>query len=288
LGLAVVLSGAAMTLGAVVSGDPVVTAGCLLLCGLAAALLGITTAVGLLRSVMRRDHRELKSLHARLAETEAARRADRVRLHEVNTIVAGISSAVQLVEELPRDQAAELRGQMGAELGRLQRLLERRSGVPSGSSVTGDVDLDELVGRIAAAHRARGHQVAAASSGVRAVGDPDAIAEILDVLVDNAAQHGSADDIAVLVEELPDAVEIRVVDHGPGIPPALRPTLFDWEQRRPGSPGEGIGLYAAARIARRLGADLRLEATTSGASFVLRLPRLPERTRVRDTLSHAR
>lgn len=300
LGASVALAGAATAVGAAGAGRLPVDALCLL-AGLAAALLAVTTALALLRSAVGDDQDELSSLHARLAATEAARRADRARLHEVNTIVAGISSATQLARELPRDEAEELRGLVGAELDRLQRLLERRGRVPVSPSETGgpggpggpgeaDVDLDEVVGRIAATHRARGHRVSAPPTGCWAAGDADDaddIAEILNILVDNAAAHGSPDDISVLVEEHPDALTIRVSDQGPGVPAALRSRLFDWEQRRPGSPGQGIGLYAADQLARRLGGGLRLEATAVGASFVLRLPHRPERTRVGDSLSHA-
>jgi signal transduction histidine kinase len=156
----------------------------------------------------------------------------------------------------------------------------------------GPTDLDEVVGRIAAAHRARGHDVTASPSGLTARGDTaditDDIAEILDILVDNAATHGSSDGITVTVERRAGAVEIAVADRGPGVPDALRRRLFDWGERRPGSPGQGIGLYAATELARRAGGRLRLDRTTTGAWFVLRLPDAPERTGVRDGLSPAR
>jgi signal transduction histidine kinase len=121
-------------------------------------------------------------------------------------------------------------------------------------------------------HRARGHCVTSLPTQVRVPGDPDAVAEVLDALVENAALHGSPEDITIAVAKVGDGVEIAVSDRGPGVTPLVQDNLFRWGAHRPGSPGRGIGLYAAQARARRLGGSLRLEDTRAGARFVLYLP----------------
>jgi signal transduction histidine kinase len=71
-------------------------------------------------------------------------------------------------------------------------------------------------------------------------------------------------------------VEIRVVDDGPGVAPAVRATLFE-----PGvstkKGGWGVGLSLARRIVEDVhGGRLRLEPADRGARFVMSLPAAPE------------
>jgi signal transduction histidine kinase len=71
-----------------------------------------------------------------------------------------------------------------------------------------------------------------------------------------------------------DTVDIRIRDHGSGIDADVLPTLFRRGARRPGSPGRGIGLHVAHRLAREMGGRLRLAPAPDGvgATFVLTLP----------------
>jgi signal transduction histidine kinase len=71
-------------------------------------------------------------------------------------------------------------------------------------------------------------------------------------------------------------VEIRVIDDGPGVSPAVRATLFD-----PGvstkKGGWGVGLSLARRIVEDVhGGKLRLEPSDRGARFVMVLPCAPD------------
>ncbi|MEA2126678.1 MAG: hypothetical protein QOI80_3460 [Solirubrobacteraceae bacterium] len=86
--------------------------------------------------------------------------------------------------------------------------------------------------------------------------------EVLDVLLDNAAEHGAG---AVTVTLRPDGdwAHIDVSDEGPGVGDATE-SLFE---RRAG-PGRGIGLALAQAIARAEGGQL----VASGATFTLTLP----------------
>ena len=260
-----------------------------LVLGIVAGVLLTTTAAALLRQVVAEEHDHLSDLRGRLADVEAAQRADLARLHEINTLVAGIASASRLVREIPpSDSRDQLQRMLDAELDRLQRMLAERAGRAAQpeparrAGEPGQVDLGELVQRIAWVHRARGHCVTSLPTQVRVPGDPDAVAEVLDALVENAALHGSPEDITIAVAKVGDGVEIAVSDRGPGVTPLVQDNLFRWGAHRPGSPGRGIGLYAAQARARRLGGSLRLEDTRAGARFVLYLPDRTEGVGVRD------
>jgi len=260
--------------------------------GLAGSLLLATTAAALLREVMTDGQRQLADLQRRLSAAEAERRVDSARIHDINSLVAGIASASRLIRELPpSDHRAGLEVMVLAELERLQRLLAdraakpgrargwaRRSGRSAGS--VGTFNVAEVTGRIALVHRARGRDVRWQVSDVRVAGDPDDLAAILDILVDNAAAHGTDDDITISVRRLGHQVEISVADDGPGIPDALQQSLFDWGIRGPDSEGSGIGLASAAALAVRLGGRLELDAKAPGTRMVLTLPedltKLPE------------
>lgn len=67
------------------------------------------------------------------------------------------------------------------------------------------------------------------------------------------------------------ALVIDVSDDGPGVPEAIRDTLFEpLVTQRPG--GTGLGLALARRAARAHGGELELVASSQGACFRLRLP----------------
>jgi signal transduction histidine kinase len=108
-------------------------------------------------------------------------------------------------------------------------------------------------------------------SGERVSGDPDAVAEVINILLDNAAKHGGSP-AEVDVRRLDDRVEIAVSDSGPGIAPEIRQQLFQWGARGPESRGQGIGLNIAASLIERQGGYLRLRDTLrQGTTFVIGL-----------------
>lgn len=95
---------------------------------------------------------------------------------------------------------------------------------------------------------------------------------LLDNLLDNALKHAaSGGAVEVEVREAPQAVRLRVRDHGPGIPEALHARVLErFYRHEPGDrPGSGLGLAIVAQAARRLGADLRLRRPASGRGLVV-------------------
>jgi signal transduction histidine kinase len=104
-----------------------------------------------------------------------------------------------------------------------------------------------------------------------------ALRSCLNNLLDNALRY--AGDVSIELRDGTREVEIRVRDHGPGIPSELREQVFEPFFRLEGSRnrnsgGVGLGLSIARDAARRQGGDLFFEETPGGgATAVLRLPR---------------
>jgi signal transduction histidine kinase len=79
-------------------------------------------------------------------------------------------------------------------------------------------------------------------------------------------------------EGAPSAVRITVTDSGPGIPPHIRPRIFDpFFSGREAGRGLGFGLSKAWRIVTDHGGQLTVESgEASGATFIIELPtRMP-------------
>ena len=240
--------------------------------GLVGGVLLAGTAAAVLHRAIDAEKQEVEELHLQLHTVELGAREDRARMHEIDSTVAGIASAQRLMHDgLGADRTDALAAMMRAEVERLQRLVADR--VPSRHR---SVDLDEVIGQIVLSHMARGRVVVWEQSGLRAMGRADDIAEVVNVLLENAAVHGGPDAVSVLVTSDLDGVTVTVSDQGPGIAPELRDRLFDWGVSRPGSPGQGIGLHIAADITHELGGRLELLPTATGASFAMRLPAVPQ------------
>lgn len=102
------------------------------------------------------------------------------------------------------------------------------------------------------------------------------VEEILNILLVNAATHAPGAAVVVSGSARDGRVQLRVSDDGPGVPAHLRADVFTRGVRRRGSPGHGIGLELARRLARGQHGDLWLEDTSVGASFVLEVPAMAE------------
>ncbi len=101
--------------------------------------------------------------------------------------------------------------------------------------------------------------------------DASAVEEILGNLLDNARRHATHR-IVVAVRGREDAVEVRVVDDGPGMTMEQAERAFERFVSLDGRGGSGLGLPIAQALARAHGGDLTYDATDSEKAFVLRLP----------------
>lgn len=125
------------------------------------------------------------------------------------------------------------------------------------------------------------------SQGWLAVGDRDAVEQVLWILLDNAVRYAPTGPIRVTVQPAVPAnstaadsgqaeLVVRVSDQGPGVPPDERAAIFRRFQRgstSAGQDGTGLGLDVARRLARAMGGSLRYEdAPEGGATFAFTLP----------------
>jgi len=106
--------------------------------------------------------------------------------------------------------------------------------------------------------------------------DPQKIERVFFNLVLNACEASaqSQSEIAVDVRSLPELFEIRVTDHGPGIPAPIRDTLFDPFISFGKANGTGLGLAIVNKVVHDHGGSVSVEETSSaGTTFLVKLPR---------------
>ncbi len=122
--------------------------------------------------------------------------------------------------------------------------------------------------------RLKGRRVEFRSNGDVVHARFDALSEVVNILMDNAATHGGTDrSLIEVVRSSEEMVDIKVTDFGRGIPAEERTQIFDWGRRGLDSPGEGIGLHLAQRLMTEDGGTLRLADDAGvGSSFVISLP----------------
>ena len=106
--------------------------------------------------------------------------------------------------------------------------------------------------------------------------DPVLLERSVANLVANALHHTPADrSIRIVAGTVADRVDLRVIDTGPGVPPARREQLFRPFQRLDDhSPdGVGLGLAVSRGFVEALGGDLEAEETPGGGlTMVIRMP----------------
>ncbi len=110
-----------------------------------------------------------------------------------------------------------------------------------------------------------GYEGTSARAAVR--GDANSLTEMLNNLIDNAIRYTPAGGhITVSVAATPLGIELSVEDNGPGIEPQHRERVFERFYRILGSgqSGSGLGLAIVAEVAKRHGAELKLDSGNGG------------------------
>lgn len=193
--------------------------------------------------------------------------------HELRSTVADISTASEILlgndKRLSDANRRRLSSGLATEVARLQRMVNAPS-----DTQPHDVSLDQVITPLVVTQRAAGHDIRWEPSDHHVRGSQDDVTEILHILLHNSLRHAPGTTIKISVRQRDEDVEIRVSDTGPGIPAEVRNSLFKRGVRSPESPGSGLGLYLARRLATKHGGLLQLRHNdgTRGASFVVTLP----------------
>lgn len=124
-------------------------------------------------------------------------------------------------------------------------------------------------------------EITAALQDVTALGDRDALKQVLLILLDNALKHTQGP-ITISAEAAGDQVVIAVQDTGPGIPPETLDHVFDRFYRgeaEPSVPGFGLGLPIAKALVEEMGGTIAIDSQSRSGSVVrVQLPQyLPEK-----------
>ncbi|WP_326837114.1 HAMP domain-containing sensor histidine kinase [Amycolatopsis rhabdoformis] len=238
---------------------------------------------------------ELERTVGTLREMEAdARRFVADVSHELRTPLAAMNAVTDVLDEdaeqLPADTAVAAR-LVSAETRRLTRLVQDLVEISRFDAGRAELRLEEwdIAQGVTDSLAARGWSgddgiVADLPAGVVATVDPRRLDIVVANLVGNALRHGEPP-VEVRLTADATTVTLTVTDHGPGIPAAVLPHVFDRftkaDSARARSEGSGLGLSIARENARLHGGDLEAADTGSGARFTLRLPRRAQATEAR-------
>ena len=274
-------------------------------------LVGLAVAVGVF-PIIRRLLKRLDVLQhsvQRFGEGDLAARVPVQGHDEVADLSRQFNAAAERIQTLVQSHKSLLANashELRSPLTRIRMGLELMGGNQPSPAFREEIlrniaELDQLVDEILLASRLDACEAdvgtielvdlvgLAAEECARVDADLDASADSLEVsgvakllrravrnLLENARRY-SQGEITVSLRRSANMAEVRVCDHGPGVPEALRERIFEPFYRLPGASeragGVGLGLALVCSIAGRHHGTVHCEDRSGGgACFVLRLP----------------
>ncbi|MFJ5709459.1 MULTISPECIES: ATP-binding protein [unclassified Streptomyces] len=140
----------------------------------------------------------------------------------------------------------------------VERLLTNSRDPRSGSAVAFDLDevVKQQIEEWRPAYRSAGRAIVrSGKQGMRAIGTPGAVAQVLAALIENSLMHGGGT-VALRTRVIGNQSVIEVTDEGPGVPADLGARIF--ERAVSGRSSTGIGLAVARDLAEADGGRLEL------------------------------
>jgi signal transduction histidine kinase len=205
--------------------------------------------------------------------------------HELRTPISSLSGFVELLEDDDPDPEAraEFVRTMREQVDRLTKLtvdlLDLSKLDADAMQIRRErVELAEVARRVAAEFgpAAERHESAIEVGGGAAAAagaDPDRVAQIMRILIDNALTHtpeGTAIKVGAHIDN--GAASLVVADDGPGIEPRARERVFERFFTGDEVSGSGLGLAIARELALRMDGSLELRSHRGRTEFELRLP----------------
>lgn len=202
--------------------------------------------------------------------------------HELKSPLTSIQGAAELLRDGlgaadPASEQARFLANIEHDAERMNRLVSRLlelSRIDASEAPMVDVSLDEVIARVIERTDTSEQPVRSVGErGLRARGREQDLERALLNLVENALRFSPVGEpIEIEVRRNASMVTIAVRDRGPGVPPELRPRIFDrfftTDSERTGT---GLGLAIVRAVAERAGGTATLQETESGASFVIAL-----------------
>lgn len=205
--------------------------------------------------------------------------------HELRTPLTAVVGFTRLLQEhgprMPEEERAELIASVAEQASDLADIVEdllisARAEAGTLRVERRPVDLRAEAGQVATALALESAApIEVGDDGVKALGDPARIRQILRNLVTNAVRYGG-DRIRIDFYHRDGLARVAVSDDGPGIPIGQADRIFDSYQRAHDSPGVtpslGLGLTISRRLARLMGGDLTYRREEGWSVFELALP----------------
>jgi signal transduction histidine kinase len=231
--------------------------------------------------------RALDDMQRQLAQLETARRRFiATASHELRTPIFSIGGFLELIEdeelddETRRQFVATVREQV-ERLGKLATDLLDLSRLEAGSLELRPepTDLGELTRTVTAEFTPALEKhdstidVRLGAERIEAVCDPERVAQVLRILIDNALTHTpSGTGVVVSAVRENGAVRLAVSDDGPGISDAAAQRVFEPFFTSDDEQGSGLGLAIARELAERMDGSLDVEPAPGRTTFSLELP----------------
>jgi signal transduction histidine kinase len=229
----------------------------------------------------------LDDMQHQLAQLESARRRFiATASHELRTPIFSIGGFLELMEDEDLDEetrrqfVATVREQV-ERLGKLATDLLDLSRLEAGSLEIHreKTDLGALTRAVSAefAPALDKHdstlEVRVAGERIDAVCDPERVAQVLRILIDNALTHTpSGTGVVVSAARDNGAVRLAVSDDGPGISDAAAQRVFEPFFTSDDAQGSGLGLAIARELAERMEGSLDIDPGQGRTTFALELP----------------
>jgi signal transduction histidine kinase len=245
--------------------------------------LGELTDIALRRAEVARAEREAAAELARAHD--AMREFVSIASHDLRTPVAVVKGYVatmaqswDAISDHDKREYLAIIGRQADHLSRMVGDLLVLSRLDAGAVAPDPdpVDLADLVGEVVADLGAADQVHVAVPAPAVVWFDEDHATRIVRNLVENALRYGEPP-VLVSSAACPGGIEVRVRDHGQGVPDELAPSLFDRFTRGPGATarakhGTGLGLSIVRGLARAGGGEAWYEPASPGARFVVRFP----------------
>jgi two-component system OmpR family sensor kinase len=228
----------------------------------------------------------LAHMQSQLEGLESARRRFiATASHELRTPIFSLGGFLELIQDeaLDEDTRRQFVGQVREQVERLGKLATQLldlSRLESGSLelAATTTDLGVLSRAVSAEflpalaqHDSR-LDLQLPSEPIRVVCDPERVAQLLRILIDNALAHtpsGTEVTIAASAAENGGGARLSVHDSGPGIPDEALQRVFEPFYSADGARGAGLGLAIARELAVHMGARLEIASAPGDTTFTL-------------------